>query len=206
MNFLEKYREDFKEYDAMEKDFIDDELIWQQLKKWENPSKADVRRVLEKASHLIRLEPEEMAVLLQNQDPDLTAEMYDLAHKLKREVYGERIVFFAPLYISDKCANNCVYCGYRSSNEAMHRKTLTMEELRREVEIMIREGQKRTVLVYGESPETNADYICETVRQVYSVKSEHGEIRRANINCAPLTRDELRKLKQVGIGTFQVFQ
>jgi 2-iminoacetate synthase len=206
MNFLEKYRDDFAEYDAMERDFIDDDLIWYLLNKWENPKPADVRRVLEKSASQVRLEPEEMAILLQNRDPETIAEMYALANKLKREVYGDRIVFFAPLYISDKCANNCAYCGYRSSNHAIDRKTLTMEELRREVEIMIGEGQKRTVLVYGESPETNIDYIYETVRQVYSVKSKHGEIRRANINCAPLTRDELRRLKQVGIGTFQVFQ
>lgn len=206
MDFLEKYRSDFTEYDAMERDFIDDELIWAQLNKWENPKPEDVRRVLTKAAARVRLEPEEMAILLQNRDPETIAEMYFLANKLKQEVYGERIVFFAPLYISDKCANNCVYCGYRSSNHAIRRKTLTMEELRREVEIMIGEGQKRTVLVYGESPETDIDYICESVRQVYSVKSEHGEIRRANINCAPLSRDELRQLKKVGIGTFQVFQ
>ncbi len=206
MDFLEKYRRDFAEYDAMERDFIDDGQIWAQLKKWEHPTAADVRRVLEKSASQARLEPEEMAILLQNRDPETIAEMYALANKLKREVYGDRIVFFAPLYISDKCANNCVYCGYRCSNHVMQRKTLTMEELRREVEIMIGEGQKRTVLVYGESPETNIDYICETVRQVYSVGSKHGEIRRANINCAPLTRDELRQLKEVGIGTFQVFQ
>lgn len=206
MDFLEKYRSDFTEYDAMERDFIDDELIWAQLNKWENPKPEDVRRVLTKAAARVRLEPEEMAILLQNRDPETITEMYFLANKLKQEVYGERIVFFAPLYISDKCANNCVYCGYRSSNHAIRRKTLTMEELRREVEIMIGEGQKRTVLVYGESPETDIDYICESVRQVYSVKSEHGEIRRANINCAPLSRDELRQLKKVGIGTFQVFQ
>lgn len=206
MSFLEKYRDDFAEYDAMERDFIDDGLIWSLLNKWENPKPADVRRVLEKSASQVRLEPEEMAILLQNRDPETIAEMYALANKLKREVYGDRIVFFAPLYISDKCANNCGYCGYRSANHAIHRKTLTMEELRREIEIMIGEGQKRTVLVYGESPETNIDYICESVRQVYSVKSKHGEIRRANINCAPLTRDELRRLKEVGIGTFQVFQ
>lgn len=206
MNFLEKYRADFAEYDALERDFIDDGQIWTELKKWEDPKPADVRRVLEKAVSQVRLEPEEMAILLQNRDAGTIAEMYALANRLKREVYGDRIVFFAPLYISDKCANDCLYCGYRSSNHAIRRKNLTMEELRREVEIMIGEGQKRTVLVYGESPETNIDYICETVRQVYSIKSEHGEIRRANINCAPLNREELRRLKKVGIGTFQVFQ
>jgi 2-iminoacetate synthase len=88
----------------------------------------------------------------------------------------------------------------------MHRKTLTMEEIEQEVRIMIEEGQKRTVLVYGESPATQADFMCESIKKVYSVKTEHGEIRRANINCAPLTVEELRKLKEAGIGTFQVFQ
>lgn len=184
MNLLEKYREEFAEYDAMERDFIDDALIWDQLNQWANPKLRDVRRVLEKAASQTRLEPEEMAILIQNRDEETIAEMYTLTNRLKREVYGDRIVFFAPLYVSDKCANDCVYCGYRRSNRAIRRKTLTMEELRHQVELMIGEGQKRTVLVYGESPETDIAYICETVRQVYSVKNGGGEIRRANINCA----------------------
>ena len=206
MGFMDKYRAEFEVYDRMDRDFIDDELIWAQLNRWENPSREDVRRVLRKAEGCVRLEPEETAILIQNQDEETIEEMFRLAHRLKEEVYGDRIVFFAPLYISDECANNCVYCGFRSSNRAIHRKTLTMEEIAEEVRIMIEEGQKRTVLVYGESPATDIDFICESVRQVYSVKNRNGEIRRANINCAPLTVDELRKLKGVGIGTFQVFQ
>ncbi len=206
MGFLEKYKKEFERYDRMEKDFIDDDLIWSQLNRWENPSREDVRRVLKKAEGCTRLEPEETAILLQNQDEETIREMYRLAHRLKEEVYGDRIVFFAPLYISDECANNCVYCGFRASNRAIHRKTLTMEEIDQEVRIMIGEGQKRTVLVYGESPATGIDFMCDFIRRVYSVKSEHGEIRRANMNCAPLTVEELRKLKEVGIGTFQVFQ
>lgn len=206
MNFLEKYKKEFEEYDRLDHDFIDDDKIWAQLNKWENPSKEDVRRVLKKAERCIRLEPEETAILIQNRDEGTIQEMYELAHQLKEEVYGDRIVFFAPLYISDECANNCLYCGFRSSNKAIQRKTLTMDEIEQEVRIMIGEGQKRTVLVYGESPKTEVDFMCETIKQVYSVKTEHGEIRRANINCAPLTVDELKKLKDVGIGTFQVFQ
>lgn len=206
MNFLDKYKKDFEEYDRMDKDFIDDDLIWSQLDKWKTPSKADVRMVLKKAEQKIRLDPEETAILLQNKDPETIGEMYELAHQLKQQVYGDRIVFFAPLYISDVCANDCKYCGFRSSNHMMQRKTLTMEELENEVRIMIGEGQKRTVLVYGESPATNIDFMCETVKKVYSVHTEHGRIRRANINCAPLSREELAKFKEVGIGTFQVFQ
>ncbi|MCR4435539.1 MAG: [FeFe] hydrogenase H-cluster radical SAM maturase HydG [Clostridiales bacterium] len=206
MNFLEKYKKDFEEYDKMDRDFIDDDKIWSQLDKWKKPSKADVRMVLKKAEQKIRLDPEETAILIQNKDRETIEEMYALANKLKREVYGDRIVFFAPLYISDECANNCKYCGFRSSNHLIERKTLTMDELEQEVRIMINEGQKRTVLVYGESPKTDIDFMCETVKKVYSVKTENGEIRRANINCAPLAREELAKFKKVGIGTFQVFQ
>ncbi|MEG2051739.1 MAG: [FeFe] hydrogenase H-cluster radical SAM maturase HydG [Oscillospiraceae bacterium] len=206
MNFLEKYRDEFSELDKMECDFIDDDKIWEQLNKHENPSKEEVRRVLKKAAECIRLEPEETAVLIQNQDEETIKEMYELAYQLKQEVYGDRIVFFAPLYISDECANNCKYCGFRSSNKEMHRKTLSMQEIEDEVKIMIEEGQKRTVLVYGESPDTEVDFMCKTVEKVYSVKTANGEIRRANINCAPLRVNELKKLKDVGIGTFQVFQ
>lgn len=206
MNFLEKYKKEFEEYDKLDNDFIDDEKIWSQLNRWENPTREDVRRVLKKAEQCVRLEPEETAILIQNRDESTIKEMYELAHKLKEEVYGDRIVFFAPLYVSDECANNCKYCGFRSSNTTMHRKTLTMDEIEQEVRIMIEEGQKRTVLVYGESPSTEVAYMCETVKKVYSVKTQHGEIRRANINCAPLTVKELEKLKAVGIGTFQVFQ
>lgn len=206
MNFLEKYEKEFEEYDKMDHDFIDDDKIWAQLNKWENPSKEDVRRVLKKAEQCVRLEPEETAILIQNKDEETIQEMYQLARQLKQEVYGDRIVFFAPLYISDECANNCKYCGFRSSNTSMHRKTLSMDEIEQEVKIMIEEGQKRTVLVYGESPATDIDFMCESIKKVYSVKSKHGEIRRANINCAPLTVEELKRLKEVGIGTFQVFQ
>lgn len=206
MNFLKRYQKYFEEYDKLDNDFIDDDKIWAQLNKWEHPSKSDVRHVLKKAENCIRLEPEETAILIQNKDEETIHEMYELAHQLKEEVYGDRIVFFAPLYISNECANNCVYCGFRRSNKMINRKTLTMDEIEEEIRIMIEEGQKRTILVYGESPATTADFIAETVKKVYSVKTDHGEIRRANINAAPMTVDDLKKLKEVGIGTFQVFQ
>lgn len=206
MDFMERYQAEWADYDALERDFIDDAEIWRLLRQWEHPHPEDVRRVLAKSARQIRLGPAEMAVLLQNRDPETIQEMYELANRLKREVYGDRIVFFAPLYISDECVNNCVYCGYRGSNRTMRRKTLTMEEIAREVEIMISEGQKRTIVVYGESPHTDIDYICDSIRQVYAVKNHQGEIRRANVNGYPMTREEFRRLKEVGIGTFQVFQ
>ncbi|MGI6268542.1 MAG: [FeFe] hydrogenase H-cluster radical SAM maturase HydG [Acutalibacteraceae bacterium] len=206
MSFLEKYSKEFQELDRLPNDFINDEKIWEQLNKWENPSKEDVRRVLKKAEQCIRLEPQETAILIQNKDEETIQEMYDLAYQLKQEVYGDRIVFFAPLYISDECANNCKYCGFRSTNNEIKRKTLTMEEIEQEVKIMTQEGQKRTVLVYGESPKTQIDFMCKSIEKVYSTKTNHGEIRRANINCAPLSVEELKQLKDVEIGTYQVFQ
>ncbi|HCC00383.1 MAG TPA: [FeFe] hydrogenase H-cluster radical SAM maturase HydG [Ruminococcaceae bacterium] len=206
MDYLEQYQKEFEKYDQMDHDFIDDEKIWKQLRAAENPTKEQVRAVLKKAEKTVRLDPEETAILLQNKDPETLEEMFALAHKLKQEVYGDRIVFFAPLYISDECANDCKYCGFRSSNHMMERKTLSMEQIDEEVRTMIKEGQKRTVLVYGESPHTGIDFLCKSVKRVYSVKEGNGEIRRANINAAPLSVDELRQLKEVGIGTFQVFQ
>ncbi len=206
MNFLKKYQPYFDEYDKMEKDFIDDDLIWSKLNFHENPSKEDVRRVLKKAEQCVRLEPDEVAILLQNNDEETLNEMFKVAHTLKEDVYGDRIVFFAPLYISDECANNCSYCGFRSSNAEMKRKTLTLEEIEEEVKIMIEEGQKRTVLVYGESPHTQVDFMVDTIKKVYDVKTEHGAIRRANMNCAPLTVEEFKQLHDAGIGTIQIFQ
>ena len=192
MRYLNKYQDEFDVLDAMEKDFIDEELIHSLLDANKNPGRDEVRRVLEKSRNCIRLDLDEMAILIGNNDPDTIQEMFGVAFELKKEVYGDRIVFFAPLYISDECANNCKYCGFRSSNVAIHRKTLNMQEIEEEVQIMIDEGQKRTVLVYGESPKTNVDFMCESVRKVYEVKTENGEIRRANINCAPLAIDELK--------------
>lgn len=206
MNFLEKYKEDFAVYDKLECDFINDDMIWQILTSHASPTRDEVRAVLKKAETCVRLEPEEMAVLIQNNDEETIREMYALARRLKEEVYGDRVVFFAPLYLSDECANDCTYCGFRSSNTSMHRKTLTMEEIAEEVRIMTDEGQKRTILVYGESPHTDIDYMVESIKAVYAVKLKNGEIRRANINAAPLRTDELKRLKDVGIGTFQVFQ
>jgi 2-iminoacetate synthase len=206
MNFTQKYAKEMAEYDKMDKDFIDDDLIWEKLNQAEAPSKEDVRRVLKKAEQCVRLEPEETAILIQNQDPDTIKEMYQLAYKLKHEVYGDRLVFFAPLYCSDECVNKCKYCGFRCDNGVMKRKTLSLEEVSEEVKVMIEEGQKRTILVYGESPNTQVDYMVDTVKTVYDTKTEHGEIRRANINCAPLRTDEFAKLKDIGIGTVQVFQ
>jgi len=188
------------------KDFIDDEKIWKQLNDAVNPDSDEIRRIIKKSEGKNRLEPEETAKLLQVEDEELLEEMFEAAGRIKQEVYGKRIVFFAPLYIGNKCSNNCLYCGFRRDNKSIVRKTLTMDELKDEVEVMELAGHKRSILVYGEHEDYDADFIVETIKKVYDTKNAKGEIRRVNINAAPLDIEGYRKLKEAGIGTFQIFQ
>jgi len=149
---------------------------------------------------------QETAVLIQATDPELVEEIKAGARKLKEQVYGKRIVLFAPLYVGNLCTNNCEYCGFRVKNKDQKRTTLSHSELIHEVEMLEDMGQKRLILVYGEHPKYSPEFIAETVRTVYKVKKGNGEIRRVNINAAPLTIDGFRKVKEAGIGTYQVFQ
>lgn len=197
---------DKKYLDPEFKDFIDDDKIWKQLDEAKNPEKSEIRAIFDKARNKVRLEPEETAKLLQIQDEELLEEMFALARQIKEEVYGKRIVFFAPLYVGNKCINDCLYCGFRRDNGAIERKTLTMDELRSEVEVLERAGHKRLILVYGEHPMYDADFIAETIKTVYDTKVGRGEIRRVNINAAPMDVDGYKKLHEAGIGTFQIFQ
>ncbi|QSQ09236.1 2-iminoacetate synthase [Koleobacter methoxysyntrophicus] len=191
---------------TIEKDFIDDGKIWDLLEDSKNPEPAEVKEIFAKSRAKARLEPEETAKLLQIEDPDLLEEMFALAREIKEDVYGNRIVFFAPLYIGNKCTNNCLYCGFRRDNRAIERKTLTMDELQEEVNVLVNKGHKRLILVYGEHPDYDADFIAETIRVVYDTKAGNGEIRRVNINAAPMDVEGFKKLHEVGIGTFQIFQ
>jgi 2-iminoacetate synthase len=115
-------------------------------------------------------------------------------------------VLFAPLYIGNKCSNNCTYCGFRSTNHDAVRKTLSDEEIVKEIEALEDNGQKRLILVYGEHAQYNPGYIAHTVKTAYGVKKGNGEIRRVNINAAPLDVEGFRTVKEAGIGTYQVFQ
>jgi 2-iminoacetate synthase len=188
------------------KDFINDEEIERLLKEAEHPEPAEIREILAKSQEKVRLEPRETAKLLQVEDPDLLQEMFSLARKVKEEIYGNRIVFFAPLYVGNKCINNCLYCGFRRDNKSIERKTLTDDELREEVRILESKGHKRLILVYGEHPDYDADFIAHTIRVVYDTKVGRGEIRRVNINASPMTVEGYKKLHEAGIGTFQIFQ
>jgi len=170
------------------------------------PTAEKVREVLQKSLAKNRLTLEDTAVLVNTTDPMLVEEIKAAARKLKKEVYGNRIVLFAPLYVGNYCVNNCKYCGFAASNRKALRKTLSNEELISNVEALEENGQKRLILVYGEHPSYTPDYIAETVRTVYRVKKGNGEIRRVNINAAPLDIEGFRKVKEAGIGTYQIFQ
>ncbi len=187
------------------KPFISEEEIWDIL----NQSKSDkqrVREIIQKSLDKDRLTLQETAVLLQADDPELIDEIKEGARTLKENVYGNRIVLFAPLYVGNLCTNNCEYCGFRTSNKDQKRMTLTKEELISEVEMLEDTGQKRLILVFGEHPKYNAGFIADTVRSVYKVKKGNGEIRRVNINAAPLDVEGFKTVKESGIGTYQVFQ
>ncbi|WP_213974515.1 [FeFe] hydrogenase H-cluster radical SAM maturase HydG [Tepidanaerobacter acetatoxydans] len=187
-------------------DFIDDEKIIRLLDEGKDTEKSEIREIFAKSKEKNRLEPEEAAKLLQIEDKDLLEEMFSLARQIKEDVYGNRIVFFAPLYIGNNCINNCLYCGFRRDNKSIVRKTLTMDELRDEIIALENSGQKRLILVYGEHPMYDADFIVETIKTTYETKTGNGEIRRVNINAAPMDVEGYRKLKDAGIGTFQIFQ
>lgn len=187
-------------------DFINDEEIMDLLEKGKGAEKSEIREIFAKSKEKNRLEPAETAKLLQINDEDLLEEMFSLARQIKEDVYGNRIVFFAPLYIGNNCINNCLYCGFRRDNKSIVRKTLTMEELKDEIIALENSGQKRLILVYGEHPMYDADFIVETIKTAYETKTGNGEIRRVNINAAPMDVEGYRKLKEAGIGTFQIFQ
>ncbi|MDR3672292.1 MAG: [FeFe] hydrogenase H-cluster radical SAM maturase HydG [Holophaga sp.] len=204
-------RDEIDRYLIQGRDFIDDERIWRQLERNARPDPGRVREIIAKAFAIESLDPEDAAVLLNVQDPGLWEEIFDAAARIKTQVYDNRVVTFAPLYCGSRCVNDCAYCGFRSSNKAIERRALSLEEIEAETRIMAGKlGHKRIVAVYGEHPSTDADYIAESMRRIYSVKEKArvglGEIRRVNINAAPMSIADLRKLGEAGIGTFQVFQ
>jgi 2-iminoacetate synthase len=191
--------------DQRMKPFIDPEELWEIINETKS-DKESVRAVIAKSLEKQRLTLRETAILINATDPELIEEIKEGARELKKRVYGNRIVLFAPLYVGNKCTNNCKYCGFRSSNKEAIRKTLSDSELIHEVEALEDNGQKRLILVYGEHPEYSAEFIAHTVKTVYGVKKGPGEIRRVNINAAPLEIEGFRIVKESGIGTYQVFQ
>ena len=197
--------QEYRIKDERMKPFIDESEILEILDAAE-PTKENVRAVIQKSLAKNRLSMQETALLLKTEDTELIEEIKKGARTLKEKVYGDRIVIFAPLYVGNKCVNNCTYCGFRASNTKQKRTTLSETKLKAEVKSLEDSGQKRLILVYGEHPMYNADFIADSVRTVYSVKSGPGEIRRVNINAAPLDIEGFKTVKASAIGTYQIFQ
>ena len=157
--------------------------------------------------HCTGLTHREASVLLACEDPELTQKMFTLAEEIKKAFYGNRIVIFAPLYLSNYCINGCVYCPYHSINRNIPRKKLNQEEVKRQVIALQDMGHKRLALEAGEDPFHNPiEYILECIRTIYSIKHKNGAIRRVNVNIAATTVENYRKLKEAGIGTYILFQ
>ena len=187
--------------------FIDENKVWEILGAHKTSDFVKTREVLAKALEMKGLNQDDVAVLINISDPLMLSELFDTANKVKETIYGKRLVLFAPLYISNMCANECLYCAFRATNKEIVRNALSQEHIAREVEVLINQGHKRILMVAGESyPNQRFQYILDSIDTIYSVKNRHGEIRRVNVNIAPLDTDEFRLLKEAKIGTNQIFQ
>ncbi|NMC70001.1 MAG: [FeFe] hydrogenase H-cluster radical SAM maturase HydG [Myxococcales bacterium] len=188
-------------------DIVNEAEIWRVLEGARGHDAARVREVLARARELRGLEAPDVAVLAGVSDPELIHEMFVAAREVKERIYGRRLVLFAPLYISNLCSNECLYCAFRARNVAVRRRALNQDEIARETRLLVEQGHKRILLVAGEAyPSEGFAYVRKAIDTVYSVRSGRGEIRRVNVNVAPLTVEEFRELKAAGIGTFQLFQ
>ena len=190
-------------------EFIDHEEVLSSLK-YADEHKRDaalIDSIIEKAKELKGLSHREASVLLACELPEQTQKIYALAEQIKKDFYGNRIVLFAPLYLSNYCVNGCVYCPYHFKNKHIPRKKLTQEEVRNEVIALQDMGHKRLALETGEDPVNNPiEYVLECIKTIYSIKHKNGAIRRVNVNIAATTVENYRKLKEAGIGTYILFQ
>ena len=188
-------------------EILDERKIFETLEKTKSASREVVKHILKKAREKKGLSVEETGALVNMQGAENIAELFRVASLIKNEIYGERLVFFAPLYASDYCVNDCAYCNFHASNKAAKRSRLTMEEVKSQTEILINMGHKRVLLEFGEDPkQSDIDYVVSVIDAIYSVKTPKGNIRRINVNIAATTVENYRKLKAARIGTYQLFQ
>ncbi len=190
-------------------EFINHEEILKTLKYAEENrhNEALITKIIEKAKELKGLSHREAAVLLDCDIKEKNEEIYALAEQIKKDIYGNRIVMFAPLYLSNYCVNGCVYCPYHAKNKHIPRKKLTQEEVKNEVIALQDMGHKRLAIEAGEDPVNNPiEYILECIDTIYSIKHKNGAIRRVNVNIAATTVENYRKLRDAGIGTYILFQ
>lgn len=190
-------------------EFIDDKEIKETLAYAEvnKTNRELIDGILEKARQRKGLSHREAAVLLDCELEDKNREIYSLAEQMKKDIYGNRIVMFAPLYLSNYCVNGCVYCPYHMKNKHIARKKLTQEDIKREVTALQDMGHKRLAIEAGEDPVNNPiEYILECIKTIYSIQHKNGSIRRVNVNIAATTVENYKKLKDAGIGTYILFQ
>lgn len=186
---------------------IDDGHIATCLQQSRGRDAVAVREILAHAAEHNGLEDHEMATLMSISDPELLQELFATAQKVKQEIYGNRLVIFAPLYISNLCANDCAYCAFSMKNRSLKRRALSQEEIAHETLHLIRQGHKRVLLVAGEAyPRQGFRYVLDAIDTIYKTKDGPGEVRRINVNVAPLTVEEFRELGKAKIGTYQIFQ
>lgn len=199
----------YKADSKIAEEFIDHQEILDTLEYAHNnkSNRALIEQLIDKAAQFKGLSHREAALLLECDQPDLTERIFRLAQEIKHKFYGNRIVMFAPLYLSNYCVNGCVYCPYHLKNKTIARKKLTQEEIRKEVIALQDMGHKRLALEAGEDPLRNPiEYILESIQTIYSIKHKNGAIRRVNVNIAATTVENYRKLKDAGIGTYILFQ
>lgn len=185
---------------------LDHDLIYQLLEQAKNSTPEQREAAVRRAENGETLDYLDIALLLEITEPELLARIYRVAGDIKKKIYGNRVVLFAPLYVSNHCVNNCVYCGFQRCNE-MPRRRLTREEIQQEVRVLERMGHKRLALEAGEDP-VNCDiqYILDALDAIYDTKLDNGSIRRVNVNIAATTVEEYRMLHEKGIGTYILFQ
>jgi 2-iminoacetate synthase len=189
--------------------YINEERISNLLSKSLKVDEVRLGRILNKAKSLKRLSLDESAALLSVNNPVFVSKIFQAASFVKDEIYGRRVVLFAPLYISNYCRNNCLYCAFRSDNLSIKRRSLTPLEILNQTKLLLRQGQKRILMVCGEASlqgQPDVDYYIKGIKAIYAATYGKNRIKRVNVNCAPLSVEDFKKLKSAGIGTYQLFQ
>ena len=199
----------YDKYSLKAEDFINDEEIKDSIA-WAEENKGNlelINQILDRSADHKGLSHREAILLLLCEDPDVIQRIFNRAAEIKDAFYGNRIVIFAPLYLSNYCVNGCLYCPYHHKNKHIARRKLTQEEIRQEVIALQDMGHKRLALETGEDPvNCPIEYVLESIKTIYSIKHKNGAIRRVNVNIAATTVENYRKLKEAGIGTYILFQ
>jgi 2-iminoacetate synthase len=186
-------------------DIFNEQKIYSLLQETKAWSPKIVENILKKASKKKGITVKEAGYLLHVKDPELLVKIQKVANEIKNDIYGERLVFFAPLYLASYCVNDCEYCGFHARNHEK-RKKLSLDEVEQQTKELIKMGHKRLLLEFGEHPSITIGYVVDCIKRIYSTKYKNGEIRRVNVNIAATTIEDYKKLGKVGIGTYQLFQ